>query len=198
MTSITAITGNTDIYLLDQIMKGRYTAPDIILDAGAGVGRNMHWFVQQGIEIYGTDRNPEAIEQLKQNYPSLPEDRFRLTPVEDLAFPDGHFHHVICSAVLHFAENEAHFGQMFAELVRVLQPGGSLFIRMTTDAGLPGPLASIGGGRYLLSDGTERFLITRAMLNSLMVQHNLHLAEPFKTVLVDELRSMAVIVLVKG
>jgi len=198
MSNITAITGNTDIYLLDQIMKGRYAASDNILDAGAGAGRNMYWFVQQGIEIYGTDRNPEAIVQLKQNYPSLPEDRFRLAPVESLPFAENYFHHVICSAVLHFADHQTHFEQMFGEMVRVLKPGGSLFIRMTTDAGLPGPLTGLGNGRYLLPDGTERFLLTREMLNNLMEQHGLHLLEPFKTVLVDELRSMGVILLRKG
>lgn len=192
------ITGNTDIYLLDQIMKGRYGASDIILDAGAGAGRNMYWFVHQGIEIYGTDRNPDAIGQLKQNYPSLPDDRFRLAPVESLPFPDNHFHHVICSAVLHFADDQNHFEQMIAEMIRVLKPGGSIFIRMTTDVGLPGPLTHLGNGRYLLPDGTERFLLTRDMLNDVMKQHGVHLLEPFKTVLVDEIRSMAVILLGKG
>ena len=34
---------------------------------------------------------------------------------------------VICSAVLHFAEDEAHFGRMVTEMGRVLAPNGLFF-----------------------------------------------------------------------
>ena len=47
--------GNTDIYLLDQIMKARYLKGDKVLDAGCGTGRNMFWFINNGITIYGID-----------------------------------------------------------------------------------------------------------------------------------------------
>lgn len=40
-----------DIYLLDQIMKGRYDKEDIILDAGCGEGRNLRWFVEMDHDI---------------------------------------------------------------------------------------------------------------------------------------------------
>ncbi len=197
MDSIKQFLGSTDIYLLDQIMKGRYRRPDIILDAGAGGGRNLHWFVQQGFQVYGTDRNSEAVEGLKQNYPGLPYDCFQEAPVENLPFPDNFFNHVISSAVLHFAESERHFELMFGEMVRVLRPGGSLFIRMTTDVGLVDNLIPRGHGRFLLPDGTERFLLTRQGLDDLLIEYKLRLLEPFKTVLVEDMRSMAVVVLGK-
>lgn len=189
--------GQTDIYLLDQIMKGRYSPSDRVLDAGAGAGRNLYCFVEHGIQVFGTDRNPGAVEQLRQNYQGIPADHFQVASVEDMPFPDAYFDHVISSAVLHFAESELHFDQMIAEMLRVLRPGGSLFIRMTTDVGLEGKLISLGQGRFFLPDGSERFLLTRAKLESLCPLHGIHLVEPFKTVLVEELRSMAVVVLVK-
>lgn len=197
MHDITQLLGHTDIYLLDQIMKGRYTTTDTILDAGAGGGRNLHWFVREGCTVYATDRSPEALEALRDNYPGLPLAHISLAPVEQLPFPDAFFDHIICSAVLHFAENTDHFEKMFAEMVRVLRPGGSLFIRATTDAGLPVAPQALGQGRFFLPDGTERFLITRAHLDQLLQRHELELLEPFKTVLVEDLRSMAVIVLGK-
>lgn len=197
MQHLSPLLGNTDIYLLDQIMKGRYTPPESILDAGAGGGRNLHCFVQQGFEIFGTDQNPEAIAALKQNFPGVPEGRFLVAPVESMPFPDACFHHIISCAVLHFAENHAHFEQMFGEMIRVLKPGGSLFVRVATDVGMRQPLVSLGQGRFLLPDGSERYLLTRPMLETQMQRHQLRWLEPFKTVLVDELRSMAVLVLGK-
>lgn len=194
MGNIERLLGQTDIYLLDQIMKGRYSPADVILDAGAGGGRNLHWFVQQNFRVFGTDRDPAAVEALKQNYPGLPSDRFQVASVESLPFADAFFDHVISSAVLHFAMDEQHFEQMFGEMIRVLKPGGSLFIRATTDEGLSGKITALGQGRFYLPDGTERFLLTRKMLAQLVLKHQLHLLEPFKTVLVEELRSMSVVV----
>ncbi len=187
--------GQTDIYLIDQIIKGRYAPTDSILDAGAGAGRNLHWFVQQGCQVYGTDRDPAAVESLRRNYPGLAADRFILAPVEALPFPDQFFHHIICSAVLHFAENEAHFAQMFSELARVLRPGGSLFLRIATDMGLEHKMVPLGHGRFTMPDGADRFLMTRPALETLMQQHGLQYLEPFKTVLMNELRSMTALVL---
>ena len=194
MNRITPLLGNTDIYLLDQIMKGRYQPPERILDAGAGGGRNLHWFVQQGFAVYGTDRNPEAVDAIRQHYPGVPADHFQVASVESLPFSDAYFDHVISSAVLHFADNEVHFEQMFGEMIRVLKPGGSLFIRVATDVGLEGKTVPLGHGRYALPDGSDRFLLTRKMLDNLIKRHTLSLLEPFKTVLVEEVRSMAVVV----
>jgi len=195
--ALTTLLGNMDVYLLDQIMKGRYAPSDVILDAGAGGGRNLHWFVQEGFQAYGTDRNPESVEVLKQTYPYLPNDRFQVATVESSPFPDAFFNHIISSAVLHFAENERHFQAMFSEMIRVLRPGGSIFIRMTTDVGLGNKMTALGQGRYYLPDDSERFLLTRKGLDSLLHQYRLDLLEPFKTVLVEDLRSMGVVVLGK-
>jgi tellurite methyltransferase len=197
MNTLANLLGNTDIYLLDQILRGRYLPGQTILDAGAGGGRNLHWFAQQGFEVYGTDRDPAAVEILRQNYPALPAERFHVAPVEVLPFPDAFFHHIICCAVLHFAENEVHFGHMLSEMARVLRPGGSLFLRVATDLGLADKMIPLGNGRFTMPDGTDRYLLTRPVFETLMQQHGLQYLEPFKTVLVDELRSMTALVVVK-
>jgi ubiquinone/menaquinone biosynthesis C-methylase UbiE len=197
MHQLSALLGNTDIYLIDQILKGRYAPPQRILDAGAGGGRNLHWFVHQGFDVYGADINPEAVHMLRQNYSLVPPERFTLAPVENLPFDDAFFHHIVCSAVLHFAENEAHFEQMFGELARVLQPGGSMFLRVATDVGLADKMLPLGNGRYAMPDGSDRFLLKRDAFENLMQRHGLAYLEPFKTVLVDALRSMSVVVLGK-
>ena len=190
--------GHTDIYLLDQIMKGRYAPGERLLDAGAGGGRNLHWFVRAELQVYGTDRDPAAVAQLKVLYPQLAAERFQIAPVEALPFSDAFFDHLISSAVLHFAENHTHFARMFAEMVRVLKPGGSFFARTAMDVGLGDKPVPLGNGRFHLPDGSDRYLLTRPLLDELMQQHGLYWLEPFKTVLVDELRSMGVLVLGKA
>lgn len=188
--------GQTDIYLIDQIMKGRYKPDDIILDAGCGSGRNMHWFLQNHFNITGIDTNEAAIQKLKDKYPGL-RNTFSVLPVENTGFSDNHFDHMICSAVLHFANSTAQFKLMFAELLRVLKPGGSLFIRMATDIGIEDKVELIADGVYVIPDGSTRFLLTRQLLAGCMQQNKLSFIEPIKTTNVDDVRCMSTLLLQK-
>jgi tellurite methyltransferase len=196
--SLQKLVGDMDIYLLDQVMKGRYGQTDKILDAGCGAGRNLHWFLKEGIKIYGIDQNTLAIiDELKIGYPLLPIDRFQSCPVEYLPFKNNFFDHVISSAVLHFANGLSQFQAMLAEMIRVLKPGGSLFIRMTSDIGIEDKVKLINDGVYLIPDGSTRFLLTRSLLANVLQQYPLSFIEPFKTVNVDDTRCMSTLVLQK-
>jgi tellurite methyltransferase len=196
--SLQKLLGHTDIYLLDQIMKGRYRQTDIILDAGCGRGRNLHWFLKEGIEIYGIDQQAAAINELEVANPLLPAERFQSYPVEHLPFKTNFFDHVISSAVLHFANSVSQFQAMLIEMVRVLKPGGSLFIRMTSDIGIEEKVKLIGDGVYLIPDGSTRFLLTRSLLTHILQQYPLSFIEPFKTVNVDDTRCMSTLVFQKN
>ena len=190
--------GETDIYLIDQIMKGRYNVDDIILDAGCGTGRNLHWFLQNDFNIYGIDSNPEAIDNLKLNNSLLSDDRFQVSSVEKMPFPDNYFDHIISSAVLHFAKSALQFHQMTTEMVRVLKPGGSLFIRMTADIGIENKVELLKNGVYAIPDGSTRFLLTKSLLAELMKRHSLSFLEPLKTVNVNDIRCMSTLMLQKN
>ena len=96
--------GGVDIYILDQILKNRYQPGDKILDAGCGNGRNLKWFYKNGFEIFGTDINSESIEFCKKAFP-LQENNFNVSTVEQNHFESNSFNHVICNAVLHFAND---------------------------------------------------------------------------------------------
>jgi tellurite methyltransferase len=189
--------GETDIYLIDQIMKGRYQPDDKILDAGCGYGRNGYWFLKNNFDIYGVDQNKTAIDQLRYRLPPKLGERFQQAPLDNLPFTADHFDHIICSAVLHFATNTAHFHRMVTETVRTLKPHGSLFIRMTSDIGIEGKSNPIADGVYQIPDGSTRFLLTRTLLAETMQKNNLSFLEPFKTVNVDDLRCMSTLVLKK-
>jgi tellurite methyltransferase len=196
--TVQKLVGNTDIYLLDQIIKDRYRRTDKILDAGCGAGRNLHWFLTEGIEIYGTDQNSVAIDELRNAHPLIAANRLHSCPVEKLPFKNNFFDHVISSAVLHFAESVSQFHAMMVEMLRVLNPGGSLFIRMTSDIGIEKKVKLLHDGVYLVPDGSTRFLLTRSLLTNILQQYPLSFAEPFKTVNVEDMRCMSTLVFQKN
>ena len=196
--SIQELIGNTDIYLVDQIMKDRYKPTDTILDAGCGGGRNLFWFLKNDFKIYGVDRNAPPIQYLNTTHPEFKEERFKVADVEQLPFEDNFFDHVINSAVLHFAKNTAHFNSMMKEMVRVLKPNGSLFIRMTSDIGIENKVTLIEDGVYNIPDGTVRFLLTRSLLDTTIHDLNLSFIDPLKTVNVNDIRCMVTLLLKKN
>lgn len=188
--------GNTDIYLLDQILKNRYIAKDYILDAGCGSGRNIHWFYINNFNVFGIDKDENSIQHVKTIYPDL-KDNFTVSKLSIIPFKDNYFNLIISNAVLHFAENTAHFKTMFAELIRVLKVNGSLFIRMTSNIGIENSILEISDGVYKIPDGTIRFLITKELIETLLTNYHLSLLEPLKTVNVNEKRCMTTLVLKK-
>lgn len=193
---LTEIIGNTDIYLIDQILKGRYQEGDLIFDAGCGSGRNLHYFHQNGYTFHAVDTNEKRIENLQKKYPEF-STNFKVAALENIPFSDDMFNHILCNAVLHFAKSTAHFKTMFSELARVLKKGGSLFIRMTSDIGIEGKPTLLQDGVYFLPDQSERFLLTRNLLNEMLVKHELTLLEHVKSTNVNDLRSMTTLVLMK-
>jgi ubiquinone/menaquinone biosynthesis C-methylase UbiE len=186
----------TDIYLLDQIMKGTYLPEHKILDAGCGRGRNMRWFALHNYNVVGCDTNADMLQE-SPPYTGLPSAAFKVAAVENMPYADAEFDHVICNAVLHFAESPQHFLDMMSEMHRVLKPGGTLFVRMTSTFGLPENYTHVGNGRYLQQDGYERFLLTKDLLNQAKTKIGFEQKEPVKSILVEELRSMTTLVLRK-
>lgn len=194
---VTSVVGATDIYLIDQIMKGRYQKGDRLLDAGCGWGRNLHWFLRNGFEMYAVDANAEAIAELKLAYPVVPANRFSIALVEKTDFDAAFFDGIISSAVLHFARSTAHFFSMMDEMYRVLKTGGTLFIRMTSDIGIENRVQPVSEGVYQLPDGSNRFLLTRLLLQQVISRYAFAFLEDFKTVNVNDLRCMSTLVLQK-
>ncbi len=196
--SIQTFLGQTDIYLIDQIIKERYHPAEKILDAGCGSGRNMHWFLQNGFLITGIDPDETVIHTLQKAYPNIAADHLLVSTIQANSFADDHFDHIICSAVLHFANSTGAFKNMLSSMVRVLKPGGTLFIRMTSDIGIEDKIVPVGEGVYLLPDGSKRFLLTRSLLVDCMLQNNLFFVEPLKTTNVDDIRCMSTLLLQKN
>jgi ubiquinone/menaquinone biosynthesis C-methylase UbiE len=194
MINTSELFGNIDIYLFDQILKNQFKSGMRILDAGCGGGRNLVYFLRNGYEVFGIDQNREAIGyvcDLAQSLsPQLPAENFRVAKVEELSFPDEYFDAVISSAVLHFAADEKHFNRMLEEMWRVLKNEGLVFVRLASSIGIEDKIKLIEGRRYLLPDGSERFLVDENLLLTTTNRLGGILAEPIKTTNVQNLRCM--------
>ncbi|NEN24258.1 class I SAM-dependent methyltransferase [Cryomorpha ignava] len=185
--------GNVDIYIIDQILKGRYQPGESILDAGCGSGRNLKWFYQNYFTLAGIDADAERIAQAKENYPDISKN-FTVGNLDSLSFGESAFDHILCSAVLHFAQSREQFDVMFSQLVRVLKPEGTLFIRVASDIGLDGKKPWVQDG---ISKEAGNFYVTRRIISELLQSYPLKLIEPVKTTNVQDLRAMTTLVFQK-
>lgn len=193
--------GNIDIYLFDQILKGRFTDGMKILDAGCGGARNLIYFLRNGFDVFGIDQNREAVESVRRTAkslnPTLPEENFQISNVERMQFENEMFDVVVSSAVLHFAASREHFDAMLTEMWRVLKLNGMFFARLASTIGIEKLIKPTKNGRYLLPDGSERFLVDQDMLLSIAAEIRAEFIEPIKTTNVQNLRCMTTLVLKK-
>ena len=186
--------GQIDIYLFDQLLRGRIHPGMRVLDAACGGGRNLVYLLQSGFEVYATDGDSASVESVRQLAaqlaPHLPPENFRVEPVERMTFPDAFADVVLSSAVLHFARDDAQFDAMVREMWRVLKPGGMLFCRLASSIGMEDRVRPIGGRRFSLPDGSERYLVDEAMLMDLTARLGGRLLDPLKTTVVQNQRCM--------
>ena len=186
--------GQIDIYVFDQLLRGRIAPGMRVLDAGCGDGRNLVYLLQAGYDVFGVDASPISIDRVRQLSsnlaPRLPADHFRVEPIEEMTFPDGFADVVLSSAVLHFARDDAEFSAMLRGTWRVLRPGGMLVCRLAPSIGIEQQIQVVKGRRCLLPDGSERYLVDERMLMALTDEIGGELLDPLKTTVVQNQRSM--------
>jgi SAM-dependent methyltransferase len=185
--------GDIDIYLFDQLLHGRFDRRRRVLDAGCGDGRNLTYFLRHGFTSFGIDRDPASIARVRavaaQLAPDLPAGNFCVGEIDQLPWADGSMDAVVCSAVLHFAADLAHFDRMVEEAWRVLAPDGMLFARLASNIGLEAVVGA-AGRRVRLPDGSDRFVVDEAILLERTERLGGRLLDPLKTTNVQQRRCM--------
>jgi tellurite methyltransferase len=198
MPTLTEQFGQIDIYLFDQLLRGRIAPGMRILDAGCGAGRNLVYLLQH-FEVCGADSDPRAIAAVRRLAatlaPRLPAENFREESIEEMSFPNAFADVVISSAVLHFASDDHHFEGMLQGTWRVLKPGGLFFCRLASSIGIERLIKPLSGRRHLLPDGSERYLVDAPLLTSLTEQLGATPLDALKTTVVQNQRSMTTWVL---
>jgi tellurite methyltransferase len=193
--------GQIDIYVFDQLLKGRIAPGMRILDTGCGGGRNLIYFLREGYDVCAVDQDPRAVDGVRSLAhalaPALPNTNFRVEAIEHMSFEDACADVVICNAVLHFARDDAHFDGMVQGAWRALKPGGLFFCRLGSTIGMENQVVKIGGRRFKSPDGSERYLVDAALLTSLTERLGGEWMDPLKTTVVHNQRAMTTWVLRK-
>ena len=186
--------GSIDIYLFDQLLRGRLDRRPRVLDAGCGDGRNVVYLFDHGFSCFGIDRDPAAVQRIRQlaaeRAPQLPAENFCVGEIDRLPWETASMDAVLSSAVLHFAEDLAHFGRMVEEMWRVLSPGGLFFARLASNIGIESLVGAGAGRRVRLPDGSERFIVDERMLLEWTERLGAQLLDPIKTTNVQQQRCM--------
>ena len=194
MIDLPSLFGQIDIYLFDQLLRGRIAPGMTVLDAGCGDGRNLVFFLRHAYRIYAVDPDANAIRAVRslaeRLAPQLPLSNFREEAVESSSFPDHAADVVISSAVLHFARDESHFQAMLRGTWRLVKLNGLFFCRLASSIGMESRFTSLGGRRFALPDGTERFLVDESYLLALTSELGGALLDPLKTTVVQDRRCM--------
>lgn len=176
--------GNIDLFLLDQILKGRIDHDVNILDAGCGEGRNLIYFLRNSYKMFAIDRNPSAIKMIQMHARTLNSDigsdRFVVGELVDIPFPDEHFKVIISLATLHFANGVDEFQKMIREFSRVLGKEGILIIKLDSNQNLHGNVTSLGDGLYQTNEGSLRYLLSNEDIQWLQKVMKFELIEPVK------------------
>ena len=189
--------GQIDIYLFDQLLRGRLTPGMTVLDAGCGAGRNLVYLLRSGFDVLAADEDPSAIDAVRRLAarlaPGLPLENFRREPIESMSFDAASADVVLSSAVLHFARDESHFNAMLEGSWRVLRSGGLFFCRLASSIGMEDRVQRIEGRRHRLPDGSDRYLVDEAYLMERTQTLGGELLDPLKTSVVRSVTAAAVI-----
>jgi len=194
--------GQIDIYLFDQLLRGRIRPGMRVFDAGCGHGRNLIYLLRGGWEVFGSDADPTSVVLVQRLaaslVPAFPSTNFRVEPVERSTFTEAFADVVLSSAVLHFARDDDQFLAMVHEMWRLLKPGGMLWCRLASSIGIEGRVRAIRGRWCLLPDGSERYLADEPMLVELTRTLGGQLLDPIKTTVVQDQRAMTTWVVQKS
>lgn len=105
------------------LLKLYLTKHRAILEAGCGTGKYVRYFWKQGYNIRGVEYEPEIVNRLRREFPSIPIDEgdLRRLPYAD----NSYAWYVSLGVIEHYEEGPR---EILKEAVRLLVPGGRMFL----------------------------------------------------------------------
>lgn len=128
-----------------------------VLELGCGVGNDSIYFAQQGHTVMATDFSNVLIDENKAKYNHTGLTFAQQDISQPLEFNDGQFDAVYARLSLHYFTDEV-TRHVFAELARVLKPGGKLcFMCKSTEDRLYGQGTELEQDMYDLEGHVRHF-----------------------------------------
>ncbi|WP_369054328.1 class I SAM-dependent DNA methyltransferase [Kineococcus terrestris] len=125
-----------------------------VLDAGCGTGRITRYLAERGCAVEGVDLSPGMVAEARRHHPGH---RFTVGTLTDLPHPPGGFAGVVLWYSVIHTRPEDH-PRVFAEVARVLRPGGHVVVAFQSGEGVRDVSAAY---RRLGHDvRLERYLVT--------------------------------------
>jgi ABC-type branched-subunit amino acid transport system substrate-binding protein/ubiquinone/menaquinone biosynthesis C-methylase UbiE len=120
-----------------------------VLDVGCGPGQDSEYFASLGLQVVGIDLSDRLLAIARERVPTAV---FQRIDMRKLEFPDQHFDGVWASfSFLHIPSDEAK--ATIRGLVRVLKPGGPIFVAVHTSERSNSRVAPVAG---LRDEGQEQ------------------------------------------
>jgi SAM-dependent methyltransferase len=147
------------------------TAVEVVLDAGCGLGGSSRYLADRfGCRVVGVDLTPEFVDVARHLNERTGLDGLVDVRVGDLTALELDDDAVDAAWMCHVSMNVADKATMFAEVARVLRPGGRLGLFEVVAGGaataleLPVPWATDASGSHLVTADALRALLTGAGL----------------------------------
>ena len=126
--------GDIDIYLFDQLLRGRLAPGMRVLDAGCGPGHIVSALAARGLRVSAMDGAEGMLQvaraRLEAMRPEFSVD-FKQGDIERLPYADGAFSLVCSTGVIEYLPEDS---KVMREFFRVLRPGGVLLLPVTNGA----------------------------------------------------------------
>ena len=105
-----------------------------VLDAGCGSGRHSLFLLREGFEVHGIDTSATGLE-IANAYAAQTCSSFypQVASVTSIPYTDDYFNAILCWGIIHYL-TPAEEKQAFAEMFRVLKPGGLLALTLRSSA----------------------------------------------------------------
>lgn len=116
------------------------------LDLGCGNGKTVSTLLDMGYRVTGIDFSETAVDMCRKSFGDSAV--FETCDVTDLPFDDSSFDYVTAVHILEHID-DANMPLAASEIVRVLRPGGFLFVRSFTPSDMRSGKRSVDGMLYV-------------------------------------------------
>ncbi|MYW17499.1 methyltransferase, partial [Streptomyces sp. SID2955] len=173
----------------------RALRPRRVLEIGVGTGLLLAGLAPECEEYWGTDFSPSVIEELRRHVDADPvlasRVRLQTRPAHDFAgLPMGHFDTVVVNSVVQYFPSAGYLEQVIDHAVRVLAPGGALFVGDVRNPRLLRTFTSaVQTARA--EDPTDTAAVRRAVEQSLVLEKELLVDPEYFTALTHHIPDLA-------